>query len=648
MLNFKEYTLMSFQNIFEERFKNHFLKYGGKDIFKYQFSTGFLESLSIGDNNEKAIKYFVNLIDTNKIYTDLYNQFLAQPDTTLQTRNRYVFAAYYMKLGGVPVGIPDIDEGLNEPQNGFIALKEIFANELYKHLLILNRSKKAPKGVTGDINKIKELITKTFVPDGQSDADIGPPKYHLGFTSNNQANFYNFYTYAGRLLIANSSQTNVIKNVAERKLEPLYIGINLDKLSFESFEKFPQKASLYNNFFLSFQKRLFNSAQLQTNVNLANPTDPSGIANQDAQNSAYLPDTKGIDYFDHLSKKGAAVEFYFKFNNVFTYENTETIVTDKYKTQSLLNGYENEKYAKKIPFDYNYFSFREMLSYCLFLKTLLVKIPDPTAPPIRSTPELLMKADPAINFRFGARLVVNSPLLESQLTSKLSPVPNPYFENFESPAPFQNEVNLAAVQPQALQPNLYKLLAAAKEYGSKNDISSVWKNKAFVYNLLETELGQERTFVFPFNIGASYNTNPFFNGPVTYSPKLYNIKTQNVLPLAEFEIELTDNENKNFLNQIRDSEFIDFAIDEEIVSKYYSQVLDGLFETEIVKDYCLSDVNSLDAIASQYLDDPALYDQATKGTILVGDDPTLISEAKKMDDIIDQNLITLIDSVEAV
>ena len=53
-------------------------------------------------------------------------------------------------------------------------------------------------------------------------------------------------------------------------------------------------------------------------------------------------------------------------------------------------------------------------------------------------------------------------------------------------------------------------------------------------------------------------------------------------------------------------------------------------------------------IAAQYLEDESLYNQATKGTILAEDSPALIAEAKKMDDIIDQNLITLIDSVEAV
>ena len=79
MLNFKEYTLMSFKNIFQERFKNHFLKKAGKDIFKYQLGSGYLSSLSINGDNSKAIAEFVKLINTKDVYKDLYDSFLADP-----------------------------------------------------------------------------------------------------------------------------------------------------------------------------------------------------------------------------------------------------------------------------------------------------------------------------------------------------------------------------------------------------------------------------------------------------------------------------------------------------------------------------------------------------------------------------------------
>ena len=74
MLNFKEYTLMSFKNIFQERFKNHFLKKAGKDIFKYQLGSGYLSSLSINGDNSKAIAEFVKLINTKDVYKDLYDK----------------------------------------------------------------------------------------------------------------------------------------------------------------------------------------------------------------------------------------------------------------------------------------------------------------------------------------------------------------------------------------------------------------------------------------------------------------------------------------------------------------------------------------------------------------------------------------------
>ena len=91
MLNFKEYTLTSFKNLFQERFKNHFLKKAGKDIFKFQYDAGFLGFLSENGDNSKAIKHFVNLINTDKLYKNLYDSFLSLPDTPLKTRDYYLF-----------------------------------------------------------------------------------------------------------------------------------------------------------------------------------------------------------------------------------------------------------------------------------------------------------------------------------------------------------------------------------------------------------------------------------------------------------------------------------------------------------------------------------------------------------------------------
>ena len=129
MLNFKEYTLMSFQNLFEERFKNHFLKEARQNLFKFNFSASFLSSLTEDGNNSEAIKYFVNLIDTKKtIYADLFNSFLLNSSN----KNYYRFACYYMKENNLPSGISPLNSKSTKGENADIALKEIFANELYK------------------------------------------------------------------------------------------------------------------------------------------------------------------------------------------------------------------------------------------------------------------------------------------------------------------------------------------------------------------------------------------------------------------------------------------------------------------------------------------------------------------------------------
>jgi len=117
--------------------------------------------------------------------------------------------------------------------------------------------------------------------------------------------------------------------------------------------------------------------------------------------------------------------------------------------------------------------------------------------------------------------------------------------------------------------------------------------------------------------------------------------------LANYEIFLNEQEAKAFLESIKNSNFIDFTIDDLMVSKYFNQIMSGLFEQEIVKKYSLSQLNSLNAVGSFYLDDDAAYKTATQGTILESENDNLKQQAGKMDNIIDQNLITLIDSVEA-
>jgi hypothetical protein len=627
MLNFKEYTLMSFKNLFQERFKNHFLKKAGKDIFKYQFGSGFLSSLSVGGNNSKAIEYFVGQIDTNDLYKDLYDSFLSLPDTPLKIRNYYVFAAYYMKLQGFPIGLPKINKDLNKNQNGFIALKEIFANELYEHLLILNKGKKLSLSAPTSIDQIKSRITKTFVPDGKSRipiSGIGSEELYISST------YFMKLTYGSSYV----SENEAIKKLS-KDLVLLYNGIETD-VAYNAVIKtrtIPEKAVLYNDLALSFDKSIFNKENFIKNI--TGVTHSSQWIQNEAKNSAYRSTTKDGSYLTLLQKNGAYIEFYFKFDNVF--ENGSpglTIFGKKNGKTNLKDLFKNERKSNLTPAEYTYYSFREMSAYCLFLKKIAREGDHQI-----TTPDLLKDF---VNFGIGARFVVATPALEDFIQNKLEP-------NTE----YQNQY-LASTPPKGLateddfkkaSKSTDELLLRAEKYSSANNITSVWKNKSFVYNLVEQikESDKEWETLKTFDSGFGKSTI----GTNKYTPKTYNVTDINCVSLANYEISLSKQETKDLLNNLAASSYVDFEIDAAMVSKYFNQIIDGLFNQDIVKDYSLSKLNSLNAIGSFYIDNDTAYKVATQGTMLASENSKLKNEANKMDNIIDQNLITLIDSVEA-
>ena len=81
-----------------------------------------------------------------------------------------------MKENNLPNGISPLDSELTKEKNADIALKEIFANELYKHLSILTISKPQPEQ-KNIIQQTKENISRTFVPDAVT--HIAVSKKHL-------------------------------------------------------------------------------------------------------------------------------------------------------------------------------------------------------------------------------------------------------------------------------------------------------------------------------------------------------------------------------------------------------------------------------------------------------------------------------------
>ena len=630
MLNFKEYTLTSFKNLFQERFKNHFLKKAGKDIFKFQYDAGFLGLLSENGDNSKAVEYFVNLIDNDNLYTNLFNSFLSQPDTPQKTKNYYLFAAHYMKKNNYPKGLSDIDDTLTKQQNAIIGLKEVFANELYEHLVILNKGDKSEGKIS--LDDIKKTITKTFVIDSRVKQEI--TRFNLA---------YYFYAYF------NNSQTKNFGDVATVDPIPanrdvLFNGINLDTVNAAPLFTLDRKSLLYNNVALKFQNRIFNKQQyLENKKNAA----AGSLKVVEENNTAYLSTTQQAKYTDLLEKNGAYIEFYFRYNNIFDKKETNVIGFDTGQPISI--PYSNED-KNNLPQDVNYYSFREMLSYCLYLKSALIPALDKNGNVVQAPFTSPAFLSPNLNISFGARLVVNSPNLEQLIQGEIAPKGSEIYSTYNKLSPGQGEVNMAAVTPKELDPNPFDLVEAAKSYAAKNNINSTSKNKTFVSNFLDQTTGNKKQLLF--NVMGA-NMNPFFKGLKTWYEKFYSVSNLNSVVLGEFEIKLSKAQVENFLQiikgpvNINEFEYVDYIIDEEIIQKYYDDVIDGLVGQGVVNKYLTSELNSLSSVGSFYTGNDDAYKITTKGTILEGENDALKEEAGKMDDIIDQNLITLIDSVEA-
>jgi hypothetical protein len=574
MLNFKEYTLMSFQNLFEERFKNHFLKEAGQNLFKFNFSASFLSSLTEDGNNKAAINYFVNLIDTEKIYADLFNSFLSDSSN----KNYYRFACYYMKENNLPSGISPLNSNLTKGQNADIALKEIFANELYKHLSILTLSKPQPEQ-KDIIQQTKENIDKTFVPDAIVVNNVPVPAYLLG-------NSFSF-----------------------DEVFPLHFaGFNIAPTQFIDAAKAFQESSYYNDRTISFKDSIYNQQKLEDRINLFQSGQLQGPPlGSNAVKEIIESSVQNVNYSDLLSK-GAYIEYYFKFNYDLLLKYTPFGTPDGNESNDL-SFYELKGLSKK-----NYYSFREASLLLHFLKVIstgftldLVNFPQ-----VKSLLLTKQQILDDINLKFGARLVVNAPFLNNFTTNNIKPInTNESYNDFQA------------------------VITAASSYSEKN-FKSAYDNKTFVYNLIEriTPSGDEVSQV------SQFETFPLAEYEISLPNE--NVQGSTVLSILA-KLDITPNSDPSYIRY-----FYDNIVDEEIVAKFSKEVLDGLFNIQIVKEYFLSKTNSLEAISAASLGNDEIYNEATKGTILSsGSTPEeFINDANKMDDIIDQNLITLINSIE--
>ena len=574
MLNFKEYTLMSFQNLFEERFKNHFLKEARQNLFKFNLSSGFLSSLTKDGNNSEAIKYFVDLIDsdTENIFKNLFNSFLSDS----KNKNYYRFACYYMKENNLPNGISPLDSELTKEKNADIALKEIFANELYKHLSILTISKPQPEQ-KNIIQQTKENISKTFVPDAVTDIAVpqgGRPDWPtISYLLNDKSHaggFHGFKTDFGYPVFIN----------------PL--------------------SSFYNDRTISFQNRIFNEKEFNETITTLSDNKKTFTELFDFD-KFYAEATKETNH-SILLDAGAYIEYYFKFDyNLLL----------KYKPYATPDGNGLTQYYKWGLNEKNYYSFREI--------TLLLSI-------LREFIYSTSFAPNELNLKFGARLVVKAPFLDNFISKKIK-FGN---TNISYTLPLSSKVDTPSTGP--LTANTHYLIKDAKEYANKN-IKSCYKNKTFVYNLIEQ--------TFASNDDLKENA-------------LYSVKQYETFPLAEYEISLSKEQVTKILVSSQANttsgagwaatwrSSYDFLVDKQIIFPYSKEILDELFNIQIVKEYFLSKTNSLEKITSAAISNEEFYKEATKDTILSSETTPkeFIDKANKMDDIIDQNLITLINSIE--
>ena len=567
---------MSFQNLFEERFKNHFLKEARQNLFKFNFSSGFLSSLTEDGNNSKAIEYFVNLINKEEPYTSLFNSFLTDP----KNKKYYRFACYYMKESNLPNGISQLDNKITKEKNADIALKEIFANELYKHLSILTLSKPQPEQ-KNIIQQTKENISKTFVPDAVT---------HIAVSA--VSTLFDWPTIGS--LLKDKSHTG---------------GLQIAQYVYGVINPF---SSFYNDRTISFQNRIFNEDEfINTITTLLD--DKKTFTELFDFGKFYAETTKETNH-SILLDAGAYIEYYFKFDYSLLL---------KYKPYATPDGNGLTEYYKWGLNKKNYYSFREI--------TLLLSILRIINKSLLSKEEIFDK----LNLKFGARLVVKAPFLDNFISKKIK------FGNTNKLYKSSLKVNTLSKVP--VSANLHSLIEDAEEYASKN-IKSCYKNKTFVYNLIDYNL-----------IEQDFTSSGGLNGNASCSVKQYE-----TFPLAEYEISLPKEQvtkilvsshantatGEGWATTWRSS--YDFLVDKQIISLFSKKILDELFNIQIVKEYFLSKTNSLEEVTSAVISNEKIYNEATKDTILSsGTTPEkFIKDANKMDDIIDQNLITLISSIE--
>jgi hypothetical protein len=669
MLGFKEYALLTFDHSFTERIRNHFLKYIGSNLPLYLQDPAFLQKLTDkSGKKDKGIKYFIGQInEAGTIYFNLYNKFKGQQGIGSQI-NYYRLAAYYTKLNGLTYTKTQGESLIVEADS---AIKEIFAEKLYDYLLAISTAKTYEKKETN-----RDIIQKTFVPDSSpipqtlNDAmegsPIPPPIKSLLYDNTTTtfegrlftvAHYDCKHTGAGSSWLckghsnwqseAYAKSTGWTKTVRLKKLVELYKqDNNIENTQFPDSDGFPYK---------------YNSFQSYGDY----PGDRWGKENQfyidrwpgsDVCKSIGTPGCgKGLPTtnettFTSLLSAGTYVEFFFKFNfdelaghltgaayekgisNIFDHEGSHghlfgDFVSSISKTDFSLPAGKG-KYNARLYYSLEKFS-RLIRDIYLYVSRETWPNTDPELGYSLPTEGEIDKAFENTKIEFGARLIVSTPNLSEETNSDKIMSVNKYFASGD------------------------ELLKDAEKY---SEFYSAWKNKTFIYNFFSHVPKEDD--------GDDGSSSPK-DAVIKDNPDNLGVSTVYCFPIAEKSVELTNEDKKEFLLdfyagiprwkmpglETGDPHAgmidVDFSLDQAVVGKYSKSILDNLFDDAFVDNFVSSILfGKQDTLSVEQYEKAA---QSVGEPLFIENSPdrnSWIAECNKTDDKIDQNLITLIDSIE--
>ena len=692
MLGFKEYALLTFDHSFTERIRNHFLKYVGSDLPLYLQDPVFLQKLTDkGGKKDKGIKYFIDQInEAGTIYFNLYNKFKGPQGIGSQI-NYYRLAAYYTKLNGLTYTKTQGGSLIVEADN---AIKEIFAEKLYDYLLAISTAKTyEEKELTA-----KDIIKKTFVPDSslikqtktyggiEKDPIPSPTKSLLydNATTTFEGRLFTVAHYECAAEVATPlylqgcaghssdlckgafgcTEQQKTKTARLKKLVELYKqNDNIENTQFPDSDGFPYSLNSFKSNNLGLYK------ENQFYIDRFMPVEP-GVTQM--WYGKGLPTTNETTFMSLLSA-GAHVEFFFKFNfdelaghltGAGAYEKGISNIFHKH------HGYPLVDFVSSISTTdfsspagkgkYNAGLYYSLEKFSRLIRDIYLYVSRESWP---TTPELMNnlpteweidKAFESTKIEFGARLIVSTPNLSEETNSdKIMSVYKQFPEKYESS--FDSENYADGSQNHGVTEASDKLLKDAEKY---SEFDSAWKNKTFIYNFL-SYIPKEQEYKISHDDGWGGSSLK----DATQALNDLGVSTVYCFPIAEKSVELTKGNKKEFLLDfyagiprymppgigadragMRD---VDFSLDQAVVGKYSKFILDNLFDDALVDNFVNSILfgkqTSLSVeqykSAAQLAGEPLFIENSK-------DRNSWITECNKTDDKIDQNLITLIDSIE--